>query len=186
MAEEKKPDIAKTVAAKLAAKLKADGKSPAEIAAAVKAALAKIAGAGAAPSGAEAPTGPQLERIGLNEYLEKFTALEAKGYRLGQLSAMNGAEGVELIYSLTNGAKAVENYVLPLKGSVEIESVSNLFPGAFIYENEIHDLFGITFKNLSVDFGGHFFKLKGKTPWKESISVQAAEPAADKKAEGAK
>jgi hypothetical protein len=34
----------------------------------------------------------------------------------------------------------------------------------------MHDLFGITFRNLALDYGGHFFKIAEKTPWNPKAS----------------
>ena len=47
----------------------------------------------------------------------------------------------------------------------ELQSITAIFWPAFIYENEMHDLFGIKFKNMAMDYGGHFFKIAEKTPW---------------------
>ena len=47
----------------------------------------------------------------------------------------------------------------------EVQSITGEYWGAFIYENEMHDLFGITFENLALDYGGRFFKVSEPTPW---------------------
>ncbi len=47
----------------------------------------------------------------------------------------------------------------------ELQSVTAIYPYAFIYENEMHDLFGVTFKNLALDYGGKFFKIAEEKPW---------------------
>ena len=51
----------------------------------------------------------------------------------------------------------VENARLP--------SVSGVYFCAFIYENEIHDLFGISFDGLVLDFKGHLYTTAVPTPF---------------------
>jgi len=45
----------------------------------------------------------------------------------------------------------------------EIPSITETYWGAFMYENEIHELFGITFKGINIDFKGNLYKKKMKT-----------------------
>ena len=33
------------------------------------------------------------------------------------------------------------------------------------YENEMKDLFGIKIKYIAIDYKGHFYDIKGKTPY---------------------
>ena len=49
--------------------------------------------------------------------------------------------------------------------NMELQSITGEIWSAFIYENEMHDLFGITFKNLELDYQGNFFRVAQKTPW---------------------
>ena len=46
-----------------------------------------------------------------------------------------------------------------------MESISGDYWPAFIYENEMHDLFGIKFSHLTLDYEGKFFKVAEPTPW---------------------
>ena len=48
---------------------------------------------------------------------------------------------------------------------MELQSITGEIWSAFIYENEMHDLFGIKFKNLELDYQGNFFRVAQKTPW---------------------
>ena len=42
---------------------------------------------------------------------------------------------------------------------MELQSITGEIWSAFIYENEMHDLFGIKFKNLELDYQGNFFRV---------------------------
>jgi ech hydrogenase subunit D len=63
----------------------------------------------------------------------------------------------------------------------EVPSVSMIYPNAFLYENEIHDLFGVPIKNITIDYGGRLYQTAIKTPLSvENVKLPKAPP---KKAE---
>jgi ech hydrogenase subunit D len=43
-------------------------------------------------------------------------------------------------------------------------SISNIFFPAFLYENEMKDLFGVKINNIVLDFNGNLYKVAQKTP----------------------
>ena len=109
-----------------------------------------------------------IEKPGL---LEAAFTMKAAGYRLVQLSAtaVPGSDGsgtgiYEVNYSFGKGYELV-NYRVVLKPGESVHSVSGIFPAAFLYENEMHDLFGITVDNLTVNYRGVFYKLAQRTPY---------------------
>ena len=55
---------------------------------------------------------------------------------------------------------------LDIKIGEEVESITGIYWPAFIYENEIHDLFGVKFNHSALDYQGGFFKISEETPWK--------------------
>ena len=48
----------------------------------------------------------------------------------------------------------------------EISSITSIFPCAFIYENEMHDLFGVQIKMINIDFEGKLYRTAIETPFK--------------------
>ena len=48
--------------------------------------------------------------------------------------------------------------------SSRVPSIQGLYFAAFSYENEAHDLYGVRFVNMKLDFGGHFFNLATSEP----------------------
>jgi len=51
-----------------------------------------------------------------------------------------------------------------LPKDAEVPSITDLYLEAFVCENEIHDLFGITFKGLAIDFLGNFYRVSTDVP----------------------
>ena len=90
--------------------------------------------------------------------------LKGEGYRLVQICGTLKEDGIEVLYSFDKDHIA-KNFRVLLAQEEKIESISGEYWPAFIYENEVHDLFGITFKHLALDFGGKFYKVSEPTPW---------------------
>ncbi len=91
--------------------------------------------------------------------------MKAQGYRLAQACAADTKEGRQVWYSLDKGDYLLKNILLNVPEDMTLQSITDIYWYAFIYENEMHDLFGIKFKNSALDFNGHFYKLSEETPW---------------------
>jgi ech hydrogenase subunit D len=108
--------------------------------------------------------------------LETVSDLKGSGYRLGQACATKVDEGIEVLYSFDKDT-VMKNVKVELpEVNPELHSITEIYWPAFIYENEMHDLFGIKFKNLVLDYGGEFFQIAEKTPWNPAMQNAAAEP----------
>lgn len=103
--------------------------------------------------------------IKASQLLDVISDLHTEGYRLSQACAAKTKEGIEVWYSFDNGDHVLKNYILEVPKDMTLQSITGKYWCAFIYENEMHDLFGIKFKNSALDFGGKFFVLSEETPW---------------------
>lgn len=100
-----------------------------------------------------------------SELLERVQDLKGGGYRLGQICASQVGGGYQLLYSFDKDHE-LTNLKISFDDIAEVPSITGTYWAAFIYENEMHDLFGFNFKNLALDYGGKFFKVSEPTPWK--------------------
>ena len=97
-----------------------------------------------------------------------------QGWRLVQIGAATLKEGYELNYSFDReGAFENLRLMLPLT-SPRLPSVSSVYWCAFIYENEISDLFGIAVDGNVLDFKGKFFQTAVKIPFAAPETTPAA------------
>lgn len=88
-----------------------------------------------------------------------------QGWRLVQIGATVAGDLVEVNYSFDRDL-CFHNVRLQLhKTALRVPSVSGLYWCAFLYENELHDLFGITFEGLVLDFKGALYKTAVPTPF---------------------
>lgn len=89
------------------------------------------------------------------------------GYRLVQICATSVDGGAELIYSVALGYK-LENYKIFVEEDEEINSISDIFPSAALFENEISELFGVKIDSINMDFHGKFYRIDKETPFKKN------------------
>jgi ech hydrogenase subunit D len=106
----------------------------------------------------------EFVQITSTQLVEKVQDLLADGYRLGQACCTEIGSEFELMYSFDKDYTLL-NLQFRISKEEEVMSITNVGWSAFIYENEIQDLFGIKFKHSVLDYGGHFFKLHEPTPW---------------------
>lgn len=99
------------------------------------------------------------------ELLPKVRALKEDGYRFVQLCGITQEDGAIVMYSFDKDYE-LESYKVRVKDGEALESITGSYWNAFVYENEVHDLFGISFLHSELDFGGGFFKTAMETPWK--------------------
>ncbi|MDR2156728.1 MAG: NADH-quinone oxidoreductase subunit C [Clostridiales Family XIII bacterium] len=123
----------------------------------------------------------EIVAVEASNLLETVSDVKNDGYRLGQICATKTTDGIEVLYSFEKDVTLKNFKVTVGDRTPELHSITAVYWPAFIYENEMHDLFGITFKNLALDYGGNFFKIAKATPW--NPNAVKAEPAEAEQAE---
>jgi len=87
------------------------------------------------------------------------------GFRFVQACCTKLAENIfEITYSFDKDYK-FENLRITVTQETEIPSVSGVYKGTFLYENEIRELFGVNIKGINVDYNGHLYKKKMNHPF---------------------
>ena len=85
----------------------------------------------------------QLITITTSELLVKATQMSKDGYRLVQISCTL-ADEFEITYSFDKNLDLINLRVSVPKTEPVIPSITEPYLCAFTYENELHDLFGLT------------------------------------------
>jgi len=106
--------------------------------------------------------------------------LYAEGYRIIQIGCSTLETGYELNYSFDKDYR-FKNLRLTVAQDEEVPSVSVIYPNAFLYENEIHDLFGVPIKNITIDYHGTLYQTAIKAPFSvDNVKLpKAAKPRAE-------
>lgn len=115
--------------------------------------------------------------IPLGELLTRVQTFKYEGLRFVQMAAETTAQGMDLFYTFYDEVndKAVTLDIYDIDETSEVPSIQNMYFTAFSYENETHDLFGVKFVNMKLDFGGHFFNVAVDSPMTVITPEQKAE-----------
>jgi ech hydrogenase subunit D len=97
--------------------------------------------------------------------LERVGELRKQGYRLVQIGATRLPEHVELTYSFDLESRLTNLRFQVLAEGARVPSISSIYWCAFLYENELHDLFNVQVDGMAVDFHGHLYETAVKFPF---------------------
>jgi ech hydrogenase subunit D len=113
------------------------------------------------------------EMIGIEkrDLVEMVAALRSSGYRLVQICPTTLADRYEMNYSFDKN-KQFRNLRFTVRPGEAVPSICLIYGSAFLYENEIHDLFGIPIEHMVIDYKGTLYKTRIPAPF----SVQASQP----------
>jgi ech hydrogenase subunit D len=106
----------------------------------------------------------ELRTVEVGDIVKAVAEMKKQGYSLVQISPTT-IGGFELNYSFDKDYSFVNIRVIIASDDVIVPSVSEIFPNAFLYENEIHDLFGIKITGISIDYKGGFYRTTVKYPF---------------------
>jgi ech hydrogenase subunit D len=99
--------------------------------------------------------------------IKKMAAdMKGEGRRLVVITCTATTEKYEITYSFDKDDDLVHYRLTVPEGEV-IPSIGASYSGAFVYENEIHDLYGFSFSGMTLDFGGTFIRTSIPYPFKK-------------------
>jgi ech hydrogenase subunit D len=102
-------------------------------------------------------------------FLDRVAQYKREGWRLAlvnatSLPAVEGEGAVDLSWSFEKEGR-LEHLRERVTPAEEVPSVSSVFGAAFLYENEIRELFGLNVTGLNVDFRGALYKTAERVPF---------------------
>lgn len=116
-----------------------------------------------------------VEEIEVGGLIPTVDALRAAGWRIIQVLGISGTDHIELNYSFGLGMR---HRILRLRVAPEVEvpSITPVFLGAYLYENEIRDLFGVKIERIAVDWLGKVYDpVEGKAFSKITVIATSSE-----------
>jgi ech hydrogenase subunit D len=96
--------------------------------------------------------------------LTEVDALRSAGWRLVQILCISSAEGAELSYSFGLGLE-MRSLRIAVPAETPLPSITSLYPAAFLYENEIRDLFGVRIERIRADWEGKVYDVAKDKPF---------------------
>ena len=106
-----------------------------------------------------------LEIIPVEALLERVRAQHQQGSRLVQIGATRLPDKVELTYSFDLAGQLSSLRLQLPTDQPRVPSISPIYWCAFLYENDIHDLFNIQVDGIVVDFKGTLYRTAVKYPF---------------------
>lgn len=89
--------------------------------------------------------------------LREFETLKSAGWRFVTITCLEiDQDTLEIIYHFDKDLE-LANYRMQMPKTETLPSLSPVYFSAFLVENEIIDLYGVTFDGLVLDFGGTLY-----------------------------
>ena len=107
-----------------------------------------------------------LVEITPDQLLGNVMAMKHHGLRLSQICCAYSNEKIELSYSFANDeTNDYINLRIVIDKDTEVASITEFYPYAFLYENEMKELFGVNVKMINLDYNQKLYRLKDETPF---------------------
>ena len=114
--------------------------------------------------------GGLIETLPPVELLPRVIEKRIAGWRLCQICAVtlkqpeNGGVYYELSYSFAREYE-LHTFRLVLPQEEEIPSISQVYDCAFLYENEMRELFGVRIQHIATDMQDKLYRIDTQTPF---------------------
>lgn len=103
------------------------------------------------------------------ELLNKAYELKSAGNRLVQICCSMLKDGrFEISYSFDKDLQFT-NIRLQVTQDTEVMSISGIYYPAFLYENEMKELFGVKVTNMVLDFNNTLYKKAKERPFNDTV-----------------
>lgn len=107
-----------------------------------------------------------IKPIEVQDFYQTVIRMKMEQWRLAQICAVRVDGGYELSYSF---CKDYEMVTLRLVTGLDekISSITQIYPCAFLQENEAAELFGVPIESLNPDYQNKLYRIDKETPFKE-------------------
>ena len=109
-----------------------------------------------------------LETVDIETLYKIALERQRSDYRLAQICATAFEGYNEVIYSFALDY-VFENYKIIVPIEAEINTISDFFPSAMLFENEMKELFGVQIKSINPDYQDKLYRIAVKTPFKKEV-----------------
>lgn len=109
-----------------------------------------------------------LETVDIPTLYKIMLEKQRARYRLVQICATAFEGYNEIIYSVAIDY-TFENYKVIVPIDTEINTISDFFPSAMLYENEMKELFDVKIKSINPDYDNKLYRIAKKTPFKKEV-----------------
>lgn len=94
--------------------------------------------------------------VTLAELLDRVGAVKRDGFRFVTCTGLQSDGNVDVIYHFDRDYQ-MQHLRLSVTPDTPVPSISAVYPGAFLAENELQDFFGLKVTGLPIDYHGRLF-----------------------------
>ncbi len=110
--------------------------------------------------------GNTLVEIQCDELLGQVMAYKNQGLRLSQACCAYSEEKLHISYSFANDeTNAYTNLRLVVDKETPVCSITEFYPYAFLYENEMKELFGVNIQMINLDYNNKLYRINEEAPF---------------------
>ena len=107
-----------------------------------------------------------LVEITPEQLLGEVMAMKNNKLRLSQICCAYSNEKIELSYSFANDdTNEYINLRIVMDKETEVCSITEFYPYAFLYENEMKELFGVNIQMINLDYNQKLYRLHDEAPF---------------------
>ena len=100
------------------------------------------------------------------ELLGEVMKMKNRNLRLSQICCAYSNGKIELSYSFAeNETNEYINLRVVIDKDEEVCSITELYPYAFLYENEMKELFGVKINMINMDYKNQLYRIKDEAPF---------------------
>lgn len=107
-----------------------------------------------------------IEPLAPEDFLPAVIHCKMEGWRLVQLCATRLPGQYELSYSFAKDLD-LRTLRLVVNEQAQVPSITQIYPGAFLQENEMAELFGVQVTDIRQDYHHKLYRIARETPFKE-------------------
>lgn len=99
--------------------------------------------------------------VAVDTLVAEAKRLREQGARMVTATGLDEGDHFDIIYHFALQAR-LHHLRLALPKAETVPSLSEVFPGAFLIENEMKELLGVRISGISIDYGGRLFLVEGR------------------------
>ncbi len=107
-----------------------------------------------------------IEPITMAEFMPAVIRFKMDGWRVVQICANRVPDGYEMSYSFGKDYD-MRTLRLTVGEDEKISSITQVYPGAFLQENEAAELFGVQIESIDQDYHNKLYRIARETPFKQ-------------------
>lgn len=107
-----------------------------------------------------------IEPITMAEFMPAVIRFKMDGWRVVQICANRVPDGYEMSYSFGKDYD-MRTLRLTVGEDEKISSITQVYPGAFLQENEAAELFGVKSESIDQDYHNKLYRIARETPFKQ-------------------